>query len=185
MKQHYQTNVIDKLKKDLGRDNVMSIPKLTKVNINVGIGSYLRNSGEKGYEEVVENIALLTGQKPVVTNARLAVSNFKLREGQPVGVTVTLRGQIMYDFVNRLVHIVLPRIRDFRGISVKGFDRQGNYSLGIKEVNVFPEVNPESMGRNHGLQITISSTAKNEQEGYSLLKAMGLPFRDQPTKTTN
>ena len=180
MKQHYQKNVTDQLKKDLGRKNVMSIPKLTKINVSVGIGSYLRNSGEKGYEEVVSNIALITGQKPMVTNARIAVSNFRLREGQPVGVTVTLRGQKMVDFMDRLINIVLPRIRDFRGIPSKGFDGHGNYTLGIKEVNVFPEVNPESMSRNHGLQVTISTDAKNNTEGYMLLKAMGFPFRDQP-----
>lgn len=182
MKQHYKTTVVDQLKKDLGYKNIMSIPKITKISINVGIGSYMRNNGEKGYDEVTENIALLTGQKPVVTNARMAVSNFRLREGQPVGVVVTLRGQKMYDFVSKLVNIVLPRIRDFRGISPKSFDNQGNYSLGIKEINVFPEVNPESVSRNHGIQITIGTTAKNNQEGFALLKAMGFPFRDETKK---
>lgn len=183
MKQHYRTTVVENLKKQLGRDNIMAIPKLIKVNINVGIGTFMRNSGEKGYDEVVDNIALLTGQKPVITKARMAVSNFRLREGQPVGVVVTLRGQKMYDFVSKLVNVVLPRIRDFRGISAKGFDGKGNYSFGIKEVNVFPEVNPESMSRNHGLQITISTSAKTDDEGYMLLKALGFPFQPHELKT--
>jgi large subunit ribosomal protein L5 len=178
MKTTYQTTVIDQLKKDLGRDNVMSIPKLTKVNVCVGIGSFMR-SGDKNYDKVVENMELLTGQKAVVTKARIDVSNFKLRKGNPVGVVVTLRGDKMYDFVDRLVNIVLPRIRDFRGISAKGFDGNGNYSLGIKEVNVFPEVNPENMSRNHGLQITIGTSATNNEEGFALLKGLGFPFKDE------
>jgi large subunit ribosomal protein L5 len=179
MKELYKNTVVDQLKKELGHKNVMSVPGLTKVNVNVGIGSYVRNSGEKGYDEVVENISLLTGQKPVVVLARIAVSNFRLREGQPVGVATTLRGNKMYEFVNKMVHIVFPRIRDFRGLSVKGFDGKGNYSIGIKEVNVFPEVNPENMGRNHGLQITIGTSATNDRDGYLLLKALGVPFKDE------
>lgn len=178
MKKVYTTKVIPILKKELGIDNIQALPRLTKVTLNIGIGSYIRNA-DKNFDPVIENLKMLAGQKPVVTIARQAISNFKLREGNPVGVTVTLRGQRMQDFVGRLVHVVLPRIRDFRGISARGFDGRGNYSLGIKEVTVFPEVNPDNITRNHGLQITISTTAKDNKEGYLLLKSLGFPFRDE------
>ncbi|MDP2624602.1 MAG: 50S ribosomal protein L5 [Candidatus Peregrinibacteria bacterium] len=178
MKDTYKKTVVATLKKELKQENEMAIPKLTKVTLNVGIGSYVR-SGDKNFDPVIENITMLSGQKPIVKNARLAISNFKLREGNPVGVAVTLRGDRLYDFVNRLVNVVLPRIRDFRGISVKGFDGKGNYTLGIKEITVFPEVNPDSISRNHGMQITIGTSATNNREGYLLLKNLGFPFKDE------
>ena len=180
MKDTYEKTNVDHLKKELGIKNKLATPKLVKININVGIGSYIR-SGSKDFDSVIENITNLTGQRPTVKNARISVSNFKLREGQPVGITTTIRGNRMYDFVNRLVNIVFPRMRDFRGISVKGFDGNGNYSFGVKEVTVFPEVNPDNVSRNHGLQFTIVTSAKTDLEGYLLLKAMGFPFRDQLT----
>ncbi|KKR07798.1 MAG: 50S ribosomal protein L5, large subunit ribosomal protein L5 [Candidatus Peregrinibacteria bacterium GW2011_GWE2_39_6] len=163
----------------------MANPKISKVTINIGIGSYVQ-TGDKNFEPILSNVAALTGQKPVVAKARKAISNFKLRIGMPVGVTVTLRGKRLKDFLSRLINIALPRIRDFRGISVRGFDGKGNYTLGIKEVTVFPEVNPDNINRNHGLQITIQTTAKTNRQGYELLKGMGFPFRDevseQPSK---
>ena len=164
------------LEKELGLRNRLAIPRVTKVTLNIGIGSYIR-SGDKNFDPIIENLSLLTGQKPITVKARKAISNFKLREGNPVGLTVTLRGQRMYDFLSRLVNVVLPRIRDFRGISAKGFDGNGNYTMGIKEVTVFPEVNPDNINHNHGLQITIVTTAKNDKEGYALLKAMGFPLQ--------
>ncbi|EKD93783.1 MAG: hypothetical protein ACD_28C00062G0009 [uncultured bacterium] len=168
------------MKKVATKENPMAIPRITKVSINVGIGSYIQKGGDKNFDPVIENIKRLSGQKPMITKAKKAISNFKLREGMPVGVAVTLRGPRMNDFLTRLVHIVLPRIRDFRGISARGFDGRGTYTLGIKEITVFPEVNPDNVSRNHGVQITISTTAEKNTEGYLLLKGMGFPFRDEP-----
>ncbi len=171
-------NLVSELQKQLGLKNPMAVPRLKKVTLNIGIGSIVR-SGDKNFDPVIDNLTRLSGQKPVITRARKDVSNFKLRAGQEVGLTVTLRGKRMHDFVNRVVNIVLPRIRDFRGISAKGFDGQGNYSLGLKEVTVFPEVNPDTLSRNHGLQLSIVTTAGNNEKGFALLKAMGFPFRDE------
>ncbi len=172
--------ILPEVKKDLGTTNDLAAPRITKVNVSARIGSYIRKGGDKNFEQVIENLTALTGQKPVVNKSRMAVSNFKLREGDPVGVSVTLRGKRMYDFLGRLVHVSLPRIRDFRGISVRGFDGHGNYSLGIKEITVFPEVNPDNVSRNHGMQITIGTTAKDNVAAYKLLKALGFPFKDEP-----
>ena len=171
-------NLVSELQKQLGLKNPMAVPRLKKVTLNIGIGSIVR-SGDKNFDPVIDNLTRLSGLKPVITRARKDVSNFKLRAGQEVGLTVTLRGKRMHDFVNRVVNIVLPRIRDFRGISAKGFDGQGNYSLGLKEVTVFPEVNPDTLSRNHGLQLSIVTTAGNNEKGFALLKAMGFPFRDE------
>lgn len=178
MKDTYNKTVLKTLQKELNIKNVMATPKVQKIHVNSGIGSYLQKS-DKNFDPVLENIARISGQKPVVRKAKKAISNFKLREGMPVGLSVNLRGGHMYDFLSRMINIVLPRIRDFRGISVRGFDGHGNYSLGIKEVTVFPEVNPENLSHNHGVQITINTTAKTDREGYLLLKSMGFPFRDE------
>lgn len=178
MKTLKPSNIASELQKQLGLKNLMAVPRLKKVTINIGIGSIVR-SGDKNFDPVIDNLTRLSGQKPVITRARKDVSNFKLRLGQEVGLTVTLRGKRMHDFVNRVVNIVLPRIRDFRGISAKGFDGKGNYSLGLKEVTVFPEVNPDTLSRNHGLQLSIVTTAGNNEKGFALLKAMGFPFRDE------
>lgn len=177
MKDTYQ-KVVPELKKGLGLKNSLAVPRVTQIKVNVGIGSYVRG-GDKNFDIIVDNITAFTGQKPVVNKARIAVSNFKLRIGDPVGVSVTIRGTRMYDFLSRFVNVVLPRIRDFRGISVKGFDGHGNYSMGVKEVTVFPEVNPDNVTRNHGVQITIGTTAKDNYEGYKLLKSLGFPFKDE------
>ena len=178
----FHKEIRPRLQKDLGLKNIFSVPQVTKVKINVGIGSFME--GKKDHKEVVENIKLISGQQPIVTKARKAISNFKVREDDPVGVTATLRGKRMYDFINKLVNVVLPRVRDFRGISKKSFDRRGNYSLGIKEHTVFPEINPEDIVRIHGLQVTVTTTAKTDNEGYELLKSLGFPFKEARLETT-
>ncbi len=182
LKVKYDKEVLDHLRKELGRKNLNNLPQLEKVSINVGIGSMV-TQGNKNYSEVQENISAITGQTPNVRKARISVSNFKLREGMPVGLTATLRGDKMYDFVARLVNIALPRVRDFRGISVKGFDGKGNYSIGIKDVTIFPEVSPENLARTHGLQVNIQTSTRSDYEAYILLKALGFPFRDEVKKT--
>jgi len=158
----YKKDIIPKLQKELGIKNTMEIPKLEKVVLNMGIGTYIR-SGNKDYSVLVEHLALISGQAPVVKNAKKAISNFKLRAGMPVGITVTLRGENMYNFLDKLVNIVLPRVRDFRGISGKSFDSEGNYNFGIKEHTIFPEVPQDDVVKNHGLQITVKTTAKSKE----------------------
>lgn len=177
-KQIYLEDIAPALQKELGTANKMSIPKVEKIKINVGIGSYLQRSGGKDYNEIVENITAIAGQKPIVTHAKKAISNFKLRQGMPVGVTVTLRGNRMYDFLNKLINITLPRIRDFRGISRKSFDGQGNFNIGIKEHLVFPEINPDDITKVHGVEVCIVTSAKTDEEGYQLLLKMGFPFKE-------
>ena len=172
----YKTEIAPALKEKLGTKNVMSVPKVTKITINVGMGTYIKK--HKDYNPVLENLAAITGQKPVLNKARIAVSNFKTRVGNPVGANVTLRGKKMYDFLNKLVNIVFPRVRDFRGISEKAFDGRGNYNLGFKEHIVFPEIHPDDVTKPHGVQITISTTASTNEEGYELLKAFGFPFKN-------
>ena len=133
--------------------------------------------GNKDYESVITNVATITGQKPIVTKAKTAISNFKTRIGLPTGVVVTLRGPRMFDFLNKFVNVVMPRIRDFRGVSKRGFDDAGNFSLGLKEHTVFPEINADDIEKSHGVQITVVTTAKNSNEGYALLSALGFPFK--------
>lgn len=180
LREHYNKNILPKLQKDLGIKNPMAVPKLEKVKLNVGLGPFL--AAKKDYSDVLDNIAAVTGQRPVVNNARKSISNFKVKEGYPVGISVTLRGDKMYDFVSKLVNITFPRVRDFRGISGRSFDGKGNYSVGITENIVFPEINPDNVEKIHGLQITICTTAKNNEEGYQLLKALGFPFRESKEK---
>ncbi|MBU1992681.1 MAG: 50S ribosomal protein L5 [Patescibacteria group bacterium] len=175
LKTRFYKEIAPKLKEELGLKNIMAVPKIEKVQINVGTGSILQ--GGKDNSQILENIAAITGQRPVTTKAKKAISNFKIREGLGVGVTVTLRGKRMYDFINKLVNVVFPRVRDFRGISPKSFDGQGNYTVGIKEHVVFLEINPDDMEKIHGLQITVSTTAKNDEEGRALLSALGFPFK--------
>lgn len=175
LKEHFYKNLIPKLEKEMAVKNVWAIPRLKMVKMNVGLGPYI--SGKKDYSQVLENLAAISGQKAVVTKARKSISNFKIRENLAVGVTVTLRGKRMYDFISKLVNITFPRIRDFRGISPKAFDGHGNYSIGIVETTVFPEINPDSIDSAHGLQITIVTTARNDQEGKKLLEALGFPFQ--------
>lgn len=175
LKEQYMKTLRPALQKELGIKNINAVPKLSYVKLNVGLGPWI--AAKKDYSEILENFASISGQKPVVTLARKAISNFKIRKDLPVGVTVTLRGEKMYDFVNKFVNITLPRVRDFRGINPKGFDGHGNYSLGIKENNVFPEINPDNVDKIHGLQATFVTTAKNDEEGLALLNTFGFPFK--------
>jgi large subunit ribosomal protein L5 len=176
LKTIFKEEIAPKLKEELKLKNVNAVPKITKVTLNVGLGTYLQKNG-KDYSHVVENITKISGQKPVLTKARKSISNFKIREGQIIGIKVTLRGKRMYDFLNKLINITLPRVRDFRGISAKAFDKRGTYSLGLKEHIVFPEINPDDVLHLHGVEIIISTTAKNDKDALSLLKAYNFPFK--------
>ena len=177
LKEKYAKEIAPELSKEIGAAK-MALPKLLKVNINVGIGSQV-TSGNKDYSHVERNIQSITGQKPALRKARMSVSNFKLREGMPVGLAITLRGEHMYNFIERLVNIALPRVRDFQGISVKGFDGRGNFSLGLKDITIFPEINQENLAKNHGLQINVCTSADNDYHAYLLLKKLGFPFKDE------
>ncbi|MBD3330389.1 50S ribosomal protein L5 [Candidatus Peregrinibacteria bacterium] len=168
-----------KLKKDLKVSNVMAVPALKKIVVNVGIGSYTKAQGNKDFSNIVENMAAITGQKPVVNKAKKAISNFKIRVGDPVGLSVTLRGKRMYDFLNKLINIVFPRVRDFRGLSRKAFDGSGNYSVGFREHIVFPEISPDDVIKLHGVQVNICTTAEDNEHAYKLLAAMGFPFKKE------
>ncbi len=174
--ENYKKKILPELKKELGKKNVMAIPRLKCVKVHVGIGSIM-TKGNKDYESVITNVAAITGQKPVVTKAKKAISNFKSRIGLPTGVVTTLRGPRMYDFLNKFINVVLPRVRDFRGVSKRGFDDWGNFSLGLKEHTVFPEINPDDIEKAHGVQVTIVTTATSLNDGFALLSALGFPFK--------
>ena len=176
LKSHYQEKVVPKLKEQFGYQNIHQVPRLVKVTVNRGLGEASQNS--KALESSLNEIAIITGQKPVVTRAKKAIAGFKIRQGMPVGVMVTLRSERMYSFLNRLIHLALPRIRDFRGISPRSFDGRGNYSLGIREQLIFPGVDYDSIDQIRGMDIAIITTAKTDEEGRALLKEMGMPFRD-------
>jgi len=170
----YKKEVVPSLMKERGFKNVMQVPKIKKIVLNVGVGKFLK---EPNYIENVENnLAKITGQKPVRTKSKKAISNFKIRENMDVGVTVTLRGPKMYFFLEKLLAVTLPRTRDFRGISDKAFDEQGNYNFGFTENVAFPEIKSGEAEKNHGLQIVISTNAKNKADGRALLAALGFPF---------
>jgi large subunit ribosomal protein L5 len=171
----YKSSVIDILQKEIGYKNTHQIPKITKVVINVGAGEAIQNV--KCLDVIQEYIGEIAGQKPIVRKAKKSIAGFKLREGMPIGVKVTLRRQRMYDFLERLINTTLPRVRDFNGISAKAFDGAGNYTLGIKEQLVFPEVNYEKIDQVRGMNITIVTTAKSDDEARLLLSSLGLPFR--------
>lgn len=181
LREKYTKEIAPALQKELNVKNVNAVPRVKMVKLNVGIGK-LTGLG-KDYTYVVDNIAAVSGQKPMVAKAKVAISNFKLKVNQPVGVYVTLRGNRMYDFLNKLVNVVFPRVRDFRGISPKSFDGQGNYTVAIRESTVFTEINPEDLSKIHGIEVTVVTTAKNNEQGHKLLKAMGFPFQ-QPAKRT-
>lgn len=174
MQQKYHDEIIPKLQKELGLINPMACPRLAKIVINVGVKEALDD--KKVLDKVVEELTLITGQKPMVRNAKKSIAAFKLREGQPVGVSVTLRGTKMYDFFQKLVEIVLPRVRDFHGVPLKSFDGNGNYTLGFKEQIVFPEIDYGKIDKIRGLEAVIATTAKNDKEGMALLKEFGMPF---------
>ncbi len=175
LKQRYDSEVVPTLRKEFGYDNVMQVPRLAKVVLNIGMGEAIQNA--KAMDNAVRDIADITGQKPVITKAKRSVAAFKLRAGMPIGVTVTLRGQRMYDFLDKLANVALPRLRDFQGISADSFDGHGNYTLGIKEQLVFPEINYDKIDRVRGMEITVVTTARTDEEGRRLLTLLGMPFK--------
>jgi large subunit ribosomal protein L5 len=177
LKTRYQEQLVPKLKEQFGYTNIHQVPKVTKITLNRGLGEAATNA--KALESSVAEIAKITGQKPVITRAKKAIAGFKVREGMPVGVMVTLRGERMYAFLDRFINLSLPRIRDFRGISPKSFDGRGNYSVGIREQLIFPEIEYDQIDQIRGMDISIITSANNDEEGRALLKAMGMPFRDQ------
>jgi large subunit ribosomal protein L5 len=176
LREKYQREVVPALTKEFGFKNPMEVPKVEKVVVNIGLGEALQNP--KAMEAAIGDLTTITGQKPVVTRARKSIANFKLREGQAIGAMVTLRGERMYEFLDRLVTLALPRIRDFRGVSRRSFDGRGNYSIGLREQIVFPEIDYDKVDKLRGLEVAIVTTARNDNEGYALLKNLGMPFRD-------
>jgi len=175
MQDMYKKEVVPKLKEKFGYRNIMEVPKLVKVIVNMGLGDAIENI--KVIEVATQELGVITGQKAVITKARKSIANFKLREGVPIGAMVTLRRDRMYYFLDKLLTIALPRVRDFRGVSPKGFDGRGNYTLGIKEQIIFPEINYDKIDKIRGMNITIVTTAKNDEEGLELLRLLGMPFR--------
>lgn len=174
-KTHYRDKIIPTMMMELGYKNALEVPRLRKISLNVGIGDTRNESGV--LQKASDDLAIITGQKAVITKARKAISNFKLRIGEPVGCRVTLRGWKMYEFLERLISIALPRVRDFRGLSAKSFDGRGNYSLGIQEHVVFPEIDYDTIDKIRGMDISIVTSAETDREGYELLKLLGFPFR--------
>ena len=171
----YRDQIVPKLKADLGVANVMQVPKITKITVNMGVGEAVAD--RKVMDAAVADLTKITGQKPLVTKARKAIASFKLREGLAVGCMVTLRGDRMYEFLDRLISIAMPRIRDFRGVSPRSFDGRGNYSLGIKEQIIFPEIQYDQIDTIRGMDITITTTASDNKQGRALLEAFNFPFR--------
>ena len=175
LKQRYNDELKAKLQEQLGLENVMQIPRITKITLNMGVGG--ASQDKKLLDGAVADMQAIAGQKPVITHARTSIAGFKIREGWPIGCKVTLRGEQMYEFLDRLISVTIPRIRDFRGLSPKSFDGRGNYSVGIKEQIVFPEIEFDKIDRIRGLDITVTTTAKTDDEGRALLRAFGFPFK--------
>ncbi len=175
LKEFYWQNVVPALRKELGYDNVMQVPRLEKIVVNMGLGEATQNA--KVLESGVSDLSQITGQKPIVTKAHKSIANFKLREGVAIGCAVTLHGQRMYEFLDRLVSVALPRVRDFRGVSDRSFDGRGNYSLGIREHTIFPEINLDKVEQVKGFTVSMVTTAKTDAEGRALLRALGMPFQ--------
>ena len=176
LKEKYRAEIVPAMREQFGYTNVMQVPRVTKLTLNMGIGEGTHDA--KAMEEASLQLGQITGQKPQVRRARKSVANFKLRTGMPVGLRVTLRGDRMYEMLDRLVSVALPRIRDFRGIAPQSFDGHGNYNLGVKEQIIFPEIDYDKIDRLRGLDIAITTTAKTDDEGRALLKLMGMPFRE-------
>ena len=174
-KDHYQQNVVPKLVKEFGYTNVMQVPKISKITLNMGLGEALENKNV--LKSAADDMTRISGQKPIITNARKSVANFKVREGWPVGCKVTLRRERMYEFLERLIKIAIPRVRDFRGLPGKAFDGRGNYSLGLKEQIVFPEIDYDKVDALRGMNVTITTTASTDDEARALLKAFDFPVR--------
>jgi len=176
LRKKYKAEIVPQLMKDFSFKNVMQVPKLERIVVNMGLGEAVQNA--KLIESASEELKAITGRKPIVTRAKKSIATFKLREGMPIGVMVTLRGEQMYDFLDRLVSIALPRTRDFKGISPKAFDGRGNYTLGIREQIVFPEINYDKIDRIKGMNVTLVTTAETDEQGRALLKSLGMPFRN-------
>ena len=174
LKQKYDDQVVSAMKSEFGYKNSMQVPKLEKITINVGLGEATQNI--KALDSAVAEITAIAGQKPVITRAKKAIANFKLREGVPIGCMVTLRRDRMYEFLDRLIHVALPRVRDFKGVSDRSFYGRGNYSLGLREQIIFPEINPDKVEKARGMTVTLTTTAKTDPEGRALLKHLGMPF---------
>lgn len=175
LKERYTKEIAPAVSKEFGIKNPMAVPRLEKIVINMGMGEAIANA--KILDTAADEIKAITGQKPVVTKAKKSIASFKLRQGMPIGVMVTLRGDRMYEFLDRLVSVALPRVRDFRGVSPKAFDGRGNYTLGIREQLIFPEIDFNKVDKTRGLNISIVTTARNDEQARSLLKALGMPFR--------
>ena len=175
LRKHYKNTVVPALVKEFGYKNVMAVPKIDKVSVNIGLGEATQNS--KLMDGAVNELGTIAGQKPVITKAKKSIAAFKLREGMAIGTMVTLRGDRMYEFLDRLMNVALPRVRDFRGVSTKSFDGRGNYTMGIKDQLIFPEIDYNKVEKVKGMNISITTTARTDAEGLSLLRHMGMPFR--------
>ena len=175
LRQRYKQEIVPALQRDLARENALAVPRLEKIVLNMGLGEATQNP--KLLDSAVEELAAITGQKPVVTKSKKAIANFKLRENMPIGAMVTLRGERMYEFLDRLLNVTLPRVRDFKGVPDRSFDGRGNYSLGLREQVIFPEINLDKVDKIKGLTVVICTTARSDAEGKALLRALGMPFR--------
>ncbi len=175
IQERYRNDVVPQLMRDFSFKNIMEVPRIKKVVVNIGLGEALDNP--KALDAAVSDLTQITGQKPVVTKARKSIANFKLREGRIIGAKVTLRGERMWSFLDRLMNIVLPRVRDFRGVSAEAFDGRGNYTLGLREQLIFPEIEYDKIDKVRGMEITIVTTARNDDEAAALLEMLGMPFR--------
>ncbi|HBK54216.1 50S ribosomal protein L5 [Syntrophomonas wolfei] len=171
----YKNDIVPKMMEKFQYDNIMQVPKVERVVVNIGVGEAIQNP--KALDGAVNDLSIISGQKPVITRARKSIAGFKLREGMAIGCKVTLRGERMYDFLDRLINLALPRVRDFRGVSPQAFDGRGNYSLGIKEQTIFPEIDYDKIDKIRGLEVIMVTTAKTDEEARELLKSMGMPFR--------
>ena len=177
LKERYQEEIVPALMKSLNLDNVMQVPRLEKIVINIGVGEALENA--KALDAAVADITTVTGQKPIITKAKKSIANFKLREGRPIGVKVTLRRDRMWSFLDRLINVAMPRVRDFRGVSPNSFDGRGNYTLGLREQLVFPEVDYDKIDKVRGMEVTIVTSANTDEAGRQLLDMLGMPFRKE------
>ena len=175
LRERYTNEIVNKLVEQFGYSSVMQVPKVEKIVINMGVGDAVSNA--KNLEKAVDELTLISGQKPIITHAKKSIAGFRLREGMPIGTKVTLRGDRMYDFLDKLVTVSLPRVRDFQGISTKAFDGRGNYTLGVKEQLIFPEINYDNVDRVRGMDIVIVTTAQTDEESRALLQELGMPFR--------
>ena len=176
LQEYYRETVVPRLREELGVKNVMEIPRITKITLNMGLGEAIGN--KKVLESAADDLSRISGQKPVITKARKSVANFKVREGWPIGCKVTLRRERMYEFLDRLISVAIPRIRDFRGLSPRAFDGRGNYSMGVREQIVFPEIDYDKVDAIRGLDVTITTSARNDEQARALLKAFNFPIRN-------